>query len=213
MGGVGLLLIEESKVHHAAEVLLIPDDPGEFAASTVDVQHIDIKSVFVIRKKDAITATGRASLVEAELGVIKIAVGIGGYGHGVGAYDDGDGLDGGLRGYAIGASVIGMVVDAKEVLLHVHHLVLRREENARPDGDLDIVAFEDHVVAAYFFYRQGAKRRLADAFIHACQCEAGHVCPDVLFADLGEVVLFAAIVGEVQVLSCDGGCDEYGQQT
>jgi len=210
---MGLLLAEEPKIHYPAEVLLVPDDPGEFAASAVDIQHIDIKSVFVVGEKDAITATVRASLAEAELGVVEVAVGGGWYGYGVLAHDNGNRCDGGLRGQAIGTSIVRVIIDAEEVLVHVHHLVFGRKEDACADGDLDLAVVECHGITGYFFYRQAVEGRFADAFVYARQCEAGHVSADVLIVDLCEIVLFAAIVWKVQVLRSDGGSDEREQQT
>ena len=42
------LLIEEPDVYYATKVLFVADDPGVFGSAVVDIQHIDIKCVFVI---------------------------------------------------------------------------------------------------------------------------------------------------------------------
>ena len=68
------LLVKEPDVHYAAKVLFVTDDPGVFGSAVVDIQHIDVESVFVIREIDTITGAGSAVLIEAELRVIQIEI-------------------------------------------------------------------------------------------------------------------------------------------
>ena len=43
-----LLIPKETEIDYPAEVLLVADDPGILDAKVVVVEHVNIKSVFVI---------------------------------------------------------------------------------------------------------------------------------------------------------------------
>ena len=144
----GGLLVEEADVHYAAKELFVADDPGVFGSAVVDIQHIDIKCVFVIREINAITGAGSAVLVEAELRVIQIEISGGWNGHGIFTDQDGHRLYYCMRCLAIDTTVIRLAVYFYQVGFRHHQLVFGRHEEAGLYDDLDIVIFEFHEVRA-----------------------------------------------------------------
>jgi hypothetical protein len=203
-GSVRGLLVEEPDVHYAAIVLFVADDPGVFGSAVVDIQHIDVESVFVVREIDTITGAGSAILVKAELWVIQIKISGGWNGHGIFTDQDGHRLYYSMGCLAVDAAVIRLAVYFYQVGLRHHQLVFRRHEETGLYDDLDIVILECHKVGAVVCHGDGLKLGLADAFVYAGQGEGGHVGADVLVRYFGEIVFFAAEVGEVEVLG-DGG--------
>ena len=202
------LLGEESDVYYAAKVLFVADDPGVFGSAVVDIQHIDIKCVFVVREIDTITGAGSAVLVEAELRIVQIEISGGWNGHGIFTDQDGHRLYYNMRSLAIDTTVIRFAVYFYQVGFRHHQLVFGWHEEAGLYDDLDIVILECHEVRAMVRHGDLLELGFADAFVYAGQGEGGHVGADVLVRYFGEIVFFAAEIGEVEVLCQTGEAGE-----
>jgi len=101
---------------------------------------------------------------------------------------------------AIVAAVIGMAVDAEQVLLGQHEFVLGGAEDAGADGDLDIIILESLEIEAEVLDGELLQLGLADALVQGSQGEGGYVVADIGLTDLGEIVFFAAKVGIIEIL-------------
>jgi len=193
-------LLDEPEVDYAAEVLLVADDPGIFDAFIVDIEHIDIKGVFVVGQEDPVTAAGGPVFVIAEFRVEQVVIGGGRDGYGIFADHDCHRFYCSMGYVAIVAAVIGMAVDAEQVLFGHHELVFGGAEDAGADGDLDIVILEGLEIDAEVLNGELLQLGLADAFVQGSQGEGGYVVADILFAYLGEVIFFLAKVGIIEIL-------------
>jgi hypothetical protein len=207
------LFIKKAEIYDAAEVLFVTDDPGIFDAAIVVIEHIDIKSVFVIREIHGVTGAGRAAFVVAEFRIIQIEEGSGGDGDGIFTHQDGHRFYGRVWGLADDAAIIRFAVDAEEVIFLHHQLMFGGGEDTGLYDDLDIVVLEGHEVDPKVFYRDGLELGFSDTFIEGGECEAGDIVADVLFADLVEVVFFVAEVGEIEVLGETGKSAEDQEET
>jgi hypothetical protein len=205
----GILLLEEPEVDYASEVLFVADHPGVFDALIVDIEHIDVKGVFVVGQEDAVTAAGGPVFVIAEFRVEQINIGSGGDGYGIFADDDCQRFYCSMGDLAIVAAVIGMAVDAQQVLFGHHKLVFRGAEDAGADGNQDIIILEGLEIEAEVLNGELLQLGFADALVQGSQGEGGYVIADIGLADLVEVVFFTAKVGIIEVL---GHCREAAQR-
>jgi hypothetical protein len=64
------LLLQEAEIYYPPKVLFITDDPGIFYPAIVDIQHIDIESMFVIRQVYGVAGAGSSAFVEAEFWIV-----------------------------------------------------------------------------------------------------------------------------------------------
>ncbi len=193
-------MIQKSEIHYPPEVLFVADDKGIFDASVVDIEHIDIKRVFVIRQVDPVAGAGGAAFVIAELGIVQIDKGGGRNGNGIFTHQDRDRFDGGMRCLAIVAAVIGFAVYPQQVLIVHHQLVFGGDKDACLDRYLYIVALEYHEIKAKVLDWYALQMGFPDAFVKGGHGEGGDVGADILFADLGKIIFFGAEVREVEVL-------------
>jgi hypothetical protein len=205
----GILLLEEPEVDYASEVLFVADHPGVFDALIVDIEHIDVKGVFVVRQEDAVTAAGGSVFGVAEFRVEQIVIGGDGNGYGIFADDHRHRFYCSMGYIAIVASIVRMAVDAQQVLLGHHQLVLGRAEDPGTDGNQDIVILEGLEIEAEVLNGELLQLGFADALVQGSQGEGGYVIADIGLADLVEVVFFTAKVGIIEVL---GHCREAAQR-